>query len=415
MAPISAKTAARPTARKPAGKAPKAGGKAKVDELLTEYRAKRDFSKTAEPDHAPAAADAEGLAFVVQKHDATRLHYDFRLEWEGVLKSWAVTRGPSYDPAEKRLAVQTEDHPLAYGAFEGTIPQKEYGGGTVMLWDRGTWEPVEDFDKGLKSGKLVFYLRGERLNGEWTLVRMKRRPGEKRDNWLMIKHREEGFTPPRGDVLNKFTKSVATGRTMAQIAKGDRGLKKSDLTARRPKNLTGKAAAPAPRDMPRWREPQLATLVDHAPDGEEWLAEMKYDGYRAMIAVAGGKSRIYTRTGLDWTKKFPTIAAAAAALDVESALIDGEIVAFDDNGKTNFSSLQQGIKAGGEDLSCFAFDLLELDGEDLTKKPLIGRKEALHGLIGEGAPPSAFRGRPDRHPCRRGCPSSRRGGHCRRR
>ncbi|MBX3573041.1 MAG: DNA ligase D [Mesorhizobium sp.] len=371
-----------------------------VDELLKEYRAKRDFSKTAEPDHAPDPEAGEGLAFVVQKHDATRLHYDFRLEWDGVLKSWAVTRGPSYDPAEKRLAVRTEDHPLAYGAFEGTIPEDEYGGGTVMLWDRGTWEPVGDFAEGLKEGKLVFRLDGERLKGEWTLVRMKPRAKEKRENWLMIKHREDGFVPPRGDVLNKFTKSVTSGRTMLQIAKGGRSLAKSDLTAKRPaEGLTGKAARAMPErvskpgrrlPLPRWREPQLATLVGEAPEGDQWLAEMKYDGYRALIAVAGDKATIFTRNGLDWTDKFPGIAAAAAALDVGSALIDSEIVAFDRNGRTDFSTLQKAIKAGGKGLSCFVFDLLELDGKDLTRLPLIERKAKLEALVGSGSEPLLY-------------------------
>lgn len=368
-----------------------------VDELLKEYRAKRDFSKTAEPDHAAAGKpSSEGLAFIVQKHDATRLHYDFRLEWDGVLKSWAVTRGPSYDPAEKRLAVRTEDHPLAYGAFEGTIPEDEYGGGTVMLWDRGTWEPVGDFDAGLKDGKLVFRLAGERLKGEWTLVRMKPRAREKRENWLMIKHREEGFAPPRGDVLNKFTRSVSSGRTMAQIAKGGRGLAKSDLTAKRPaEGLTGKRTAAKRADagasrLPAFRDLQFATLVGEAPEGGDWLAEMKYDGYRALIAVAGDKARVYTRSGLDWTAKFPGIAAAAASLGVRSALIDGEIVAFDGNGKTDFSTLQKAIKAGGKTLSCFVFDLLELDGEDLTGRPLVERKERLEALIGKEHEPLLY-------------------------
>ncbi len=375
-------------------------GRPAVDELLKEYRAKRDFSKTAEPDDAPAPKAGEGLAFVVQKHDATRLHYDFRLEWDGVLKSWAVTRGPSYDPAEKRLAVRTEDHPLAYGAFEGTIPEDEYGGGTVMLWDRGTWEPVGDFAEGLKEGKLVFRLDGERLKGEWTLVRMKPRAREKRENWLMIKHREDGFVPPRGDVLNKFTKSVASGRTMLQIAKGGRSLAKSDLTAKRPtEGLTGKAARSMPERiskpgrrlaLPRWREPQLATLVGEAPEGGEWLAEMKYDGYRALIAVAGDKATVFTRNGLDWTDKFPGITAAAAALGVGSALIDSEIVAFDRNGKTDFSTLQKAIKGGGKGLSCFVFDLLELDGTDLTRLPLLERKAKLEALIGAGSEPLLY-------------------------
>ena len=369
-----------------------------VDKLLKTYRAKRDFSRTQEPDHAPDEKRDAGRAFIVQKHDATRLHYDFRLEWDGVLKSWAVTRGPSYDPAEKRLAVRTEDHPLAYGAFEGTIPQDQYGGGTVMLWDRGTWEPVGDFGKGLSDGKLVFRLDGERLKGEWTLVRMKPRKGEKRENWLMIKHREEGAKTPRGDVLKKYTRSVASERTMNQIAKGGRSLAKKDLARSRPaEGLSGKTrsrddgkAAARSLAVPRWRAPQLATLVDAAPDGEDWIAEMKYDGYRAMIAVAGDHARIHTRSGLDWSEKFPTIAAAASALDIGSALIDGEIVAFDRNGKTDFSTLQAEIKKGGRALSCFVFDLLELDGEDLRRLPLIERKAKLEGLIGKDDEPLIF-------------------------
>jgi bifunctional non-homologous end joining protein LigD len=362
-----------------------------VDELLKDYRAKRDFSITSEPDHGGEPQnDGELPTFVVQKHDATRLHYDFRLEWHGVLKSWAVTKGPSYDPAEKRLAVRTEDHPLAYGAFEGVIPKNQYGGGTVMLWDEGTWEPVDDFDDGLKKGKLVFRLEGKRLKGEWTLVRMKPRDGEKRENWLMIKHREEGFKPPRGDVLKKHVRSVTTGRTMAEIAKSGRTLAKHDLTDKKPPRQAKSPAKRGGRAMPQWQEMQLATLVSEPPDGDEWLSEMKYDGYRALIAIAGGESKIYTRKGLDWTHKFPGIAAAAAALSTDGTLIDGEIVAFDRNGKTDFSTLQQAIKGGGRDLSCFCFDLLEHDGEDLRALPLIERKERLEKLVGEGAAPLIF-------------------------
>jgi bifunctional non-homologous end joining protein LigD len=368
-----------------------------VAEKLREYRAKRDFSKTAEPDDRPSgqtevAARRGGhpLVFVVQKHDATRLHYDFRLEWKGVLKSWAVTRGPSYDPAEKRLAVEVEDHPLAYGAFEGIIPQGEYGGGTVMLWDRGTWEPVEDFEQGLKDGKLVFRLAGERLKGEWTLVRMKRRPGEKRDNWLMIKHREDGAKPPRGDVLKTFDRSVATDRTMAEIAKSGRTIARSDLTTKRPADpepaRQGEAKGVA---MPRFRAPQLATLVDEAPQGAEWLSELKYDGYRALIAIGGGKARVFTRSGLDWTGKFPRIAEAAASLATDGALIDGEIVAFDKAGRTDFSALQAAIK-GGKDMSCFVFDMLVEDGRDISKLPLTERKARLERLIGEGKGPLIY-------------------------
>ncbi len=368
----------------------------RIDEKLREYRAKRNFSRTDEPDHTPVKTQGRHpLTFVVQKHDATRLHYDFRLEWDGVLKSWAVTRGPSYDPAEKRLAVQTEDHPLAYGTFEGVIPKGEYGGGTVMLWDRGTWEPVGDFEEGLKEGKLIFRLSGERLNGEWTLVRMKRRTGEKRDNWLMIKHREEGVTFPRGDVLKKFEKSVSTDRTMVQIAANGRTLSSADLTTKRPPDPVAKRKVTARKSptwaapLPAFREPQLATLVESVPEGEDWLAEVKYDGYRALIAVAGGKAKIYTRSGLDWTHKFPQVAAAAAKLDTDGTLMDGEIVAFHETGRTDFSSLQQSIKAGG-DMSCFVFDMIEENGEDISELPLIERKARLEALVGSGKGPIIY-------------------------
>lgn len=360
----------------------------KGDTLLKEYREKRDFSLTPEPgaDGKPRTAGG-GLAFVVQKHDATRLHFDFRLEWGGVLKSWAVTRGPSLDPSEKRLAVRTEDHPLAYGEFEGVIPPKQYGGGTVMLWDRGTWEPENDPEEGLKEGKLSFTLHGERMKGSWALVRMKPRKGEKRENWLLIKHKDEVATP-RGDITRKHVKSVASDRTMTQIAKGGRKLAASDLsnkvedkptTKKEPERRSGGKS----KALPRWREPQLATLVSEAPEGSDWLSELKYDGYRTLIAIAGGKARIFTRNGKDWTDKFEGIAEAAAALDTDGTLIDGEIVAFDGKGRTDFSSLQKAIKRGGE-MSCFLFDLLMEGGEEIKDLPLVERKERLEKIVGRG-------------------------------
>lgn len=363
---------------------------ARADTLLKEYRAKRDFSKTREPDHKGKRKQSgqRALSYVIQKHDATRLHYDFRLEWDGVLKSWAVTRGPSLDPSEKRLAVRTEDHPLAYGGFEGTIPEAEYGGGTVMLWDEGSWEPETDPDEGLRKGKLTFTLRGERLKGKWSLVRMHGKPGEKHENWLLIKNDDEEASG-RGDVLNKFTKSVESGRTMKAISQSDEvwhsnrsaddqpEARRTVQRARTP-DRKGKAAS-----MPRWQEPQLATLVKEPPDGEEWLAEMKYDGYRALIAIAGGQAKVFTRNGKDWTDKFGSIAAAAAALPTEGTMLDGEIVAYSEDGKTDFSALQAAIKAGNDGLTCFVFDLLRLDGEDLTGLPLIERKEKLEKLLGK--------------------------------
>ncbi|KQN91132.1 ATP-dependent DNA ligase [Sphingomonas sp. Leaf231] len=343
---------------------------------LERYNAKRDFSRTAEP--AGTLAPGKGNGFMVQKHDATRLHWDFRLEVDGVLKSWAVTRGPSLDPDEKRLAVRTEDHPLSYATFEGTIPAGEYGGGTVMLWDRGTWSPIKgksaaDIDKG----HLHFVLDGERMKGEWLLIRLRPRGKEKRENWLLrkINDAEAGGTDT---LVETALTSIATGRTMQEIAEGKK-------PARRPapkKRPPAKKQGTPPAAIPSFEPPQLCTLVDHVPTGAEWIHEVKYDGYRALIAVGGGTAKVFTRSGLDWTEKFPGIAAAAAALPVESALIDGEIVAFKD-GRPDFSTLKNAIGAGGA-MTLFAFDLLERDGEDLRNLPNVTRKERLRAVVGDG-------------------------------
>ena len=353
---------------------------------LALYNAKRDFAQTAEP--AGTLAPGHGNSFMVQKHDASRLHWDFRLEIDGVLKSWAVTRGPSLDPGEKRLAVRTEDHPLSYATFEGTIPKGQYGGGTVMLWDRGTWSPIKGKSaKDLEKGHLHFVLDGERMKGEWLLIRLKPRGKEKSENWLLrkIDDAEAGGTDT---LVETALTSVATGRTMAEIAEG----KKSKIlpgTGRgnneagggeRPKRTAGKS--PTKGKLPAFRDFQLATLVDSVPTGSRWLHEVKYDGYRVLVAIAGGKVKIYSRSGLDWTEKFPGIAEAAATLNVGSALIDGEVVAFKD-GKPDFSTLQDAIANGG-DMTLFAFDLLELDGEDIAALPNVQRKERLRPLI-EGA------------------------------
>jgi bifunctional non-homologous end joining protein LigD len=301
----------------------------------------------------------------VQKHDATRLHYDFRLEYEGVLKSWAVTRGPSTDPADKRLAVRTEDHPLDYATFEGTIPKGQYGGGTVMLWDFGTWEPIEDPRKGFKSGKLKIRLDGERMKGGWALVRMKPRPGEKGENWLLIKEHDE-YATGDGEGLLKADKSVSTGRAMDAIAAGK-------PPAKKPRK--------SDKPLPKFTEPQLATLVDTVPSGRDWLFEMKYDGYRCLAAISRDTVRLYTRNGLDWTDKFAPLVAPFSGLTKSSALIDGEICAFDEDGKTSFSTLKKHLSEGGP-LIYFAFDLLELDGKSLRSQPLSERKKALEGLLG---------------------------------
>ncbi len=330
---------------------------------LDTYRAKRDFSVTPEPQAELVEAGGDRLGFVVQKHDASRLHYDFRLEHGGVLWSWAVTKGPSLDPAEKRLAVRTEDHPLAYGDFEGTIPKDEYGGGTVMLWDQGWWEPLHDPAEGLKNGKLHFRLHGARMQGGWALVRMRARKGEKRENWLLIKEKDDFAGRSADALLNKYKRSVTTGRTMRAIASGKQQVPEAQ-------------EHDAPR--PRFQKVQLATLKDAPPEGDAWLHEAKFDGYRCLVAIGKGGVRLYTRNGKDWSDRFGSICEPVDALPCGAALIDGEVIAGPGGG--DFSTLQTALKEGG-DLSLYAFDLLHLDGEDLTDRPLTDRRAALETLF----------------------------------
>ncbi len=339
---------------------------------LDRYREKRHFDTTPEPTGAPeteSATDApDAPRFVVQKHAASRLHYDFRLEIDGVLASWAIPKGPSLDPHDKRLAVHVEDHPIEYGSFEGTIPEGEYGGGTVMVWDTGTYRPELEMAEGLVRGDLKFTLEGEKLHGSWALVRMKPRPGEKQENWLLIKHRDEAARAAEEyDVTASLPLSAATGRTMEQIAQ----------------------AAPAPSALPAEAPMQLATLVREAPSGPGWIHEVKYDGYRARIALEDGRARVLTRTGADWTERFATIARAAEALGVRSALLDGEIVALGPDGVSDFGALQRALSdKAPERLTYQAFDLLSLDGHDLRDQPLLARKDLLASLLdgGNGSP-----------------------------
>lgn len=356
---------------------------------LAAYQAKRDFSRTAEP--APAAEEklpwGKGNGFMVQKHDATRLHYDLRLELDGTLKSWAVTKGPSPNPEDKRLAIRTEDHPLAYATFEGTIPKGEYGGGTVMLWDRGTWmpHPGKDPARTLEEGHLHFTLEGERMKGEWIMIRLKPRPGERQESWILRKVADE-HVGSSGGLTEKYLTSIKTGRTMQEIAAGKAV---ADLTSwnAAESSASRKGSGKQGDAPPSFREVQKATLVDHVPAGSEWLHEIKFDGYRCLLSLGGGEARIYTRSGLDWSDKFPEVVAAARELEVASALIDGEIVKLDDTGNTNFSALQAAISEGGRGLTLFAFDLLELNGEDLTALPNLQRKERLASALGDGKPP----------------------------
>ncbi|HVY87202.1 MAG TPA: DNA ligase D, partial [Caulobacterales bacterium] len=375
---------------------------------LKTYRAKRDFSKTAEPSGEREVARSQQLRFVIQKHAATRLHYDFRLEYEGVFWSWAVTKGPSLDPHDKRLAVQTEDHPLDYGDFEGTIPKGEYGGGTVMLWDRGFWAPEPGYDpaKGMKKGEIKFVLAGKKLKGGFVIVRLKRREGEKRDNWLLIKHRDEYAREGDGEKVLEKDKSVASGRSMEQIAMGKgkkptpfmfsrnfdadavwHSNKDSDASVKpaRPeivKAAKGKALAAMPDFVP----PQLAYAADKPPGGANWAHEIKFDGYRMQMRVEGGKARLLTRKGLDWTDKFRSVAAAGAKLP--DCVIDGELCALDAKGAPHFPTLQNAISAGRtEALVYFAFDLLCVGDEDLRALALSERKARLKDLL-RGAPTS---------------------------
>ena len=354
---------------------------------LNTYRQKRDFTKTAEPDGTPAGTKAAAaLSFVVQKHDATRLHYDFRLELDGVLMSWAVTKGPSTNPADKRLAVHVEDHPVEYGKFEGTIPEKEYGGGTVMLWDEGTWEPVGDPHDGLAKGDLKFVLHGKRMKGSWVLVHMKGRDNQTRngvrENWLLIKHHDDYATDGGELLTDRFTTSVETGRDLSAIAKGNKPRRKKTAPLVEQPPSTNVWTGGTARALPDFREPELATLVDAIPTGKDWLFEMKYDGYRALAAVAGDQVRIYTRHANDWTVQFKAMVGPLAKLTTGSALVDGEIVAFKD-GRTDFSTLKDAL-SNGDPLSYFAFDLLEENGEDLRKLPLTERKARLKALIENG-------------------------------
>ncbi|MDB5543316.1 MAG: ligD, partial [Hyphomicrobiales bacterium] len=389
---------------------------------LQTYHKKRNFGVTAEPRGAPVKAKKaeKGLTFVIQKHAASRLHYDFRLELDGVLMSWAVTKGPSLVPGEKRLAVHVEDHPIEYGGFEGTIPKGEYGGGSVMLWDRGVWIPDFDPHKGLAKGHLDFELKGEKLHGRWHLVRMRKNPKEKNENWLLIKSDDEAARAADDpDILEEMDRSVDTGRTIDEIG-GDAKSKVWSSNKEASKPAPKKASSPrqriaapmaakpeaktakaakraAPLDLkipkaaktsplPKFVEPELATLQAKAPEGKAWLHEIKFDGYRMQGAISKGACILRTRKGLDWTEKFAPVADALADLPVDSALVDGEIVVEDENGVADFSGLQNVLKEGArERLVFYVFDLLHLNGRDLTKLKLTERKQLLEELM-SGAP-----------------------------
>jgi bifunctional non-homologous end joining protein LigD len=375
---------------------------------LSTYVSKRDFAKTSEPSGENQVAPSNRRRFVIQKHDATRLHYDLRLELDGVFKSWAVTKGPSIDSHQKRLAVEVEDHPLDYGDFEGTIPKGEYGGGTVQLWDRGYWEPegARSPEQGLADGDLKFTLHGARLHGSWVLVRLKHdRAGGKRPSWLLIKHRDDHAQDDDNDALLAEDRSVASGRTMAAIeagrgkgptpfmtpaaGKGDPGAvwdSRPVATAQKP-TAAGKAKrvrpAVAAEPMPAFIEPQLCRVVERPPNAEGWVHEIKFDGYRVQMRIEAGRVSLKTRKGLDWTEKFGAIAKAAARLP--DAMLDGEIVALNQDGVPDFAALQAAISEGEtNELIFFAFDLLFEGGADLRRRPLSERKDRLEAVLAGG-------------------------------
>jgi bifunctional non-homologous end joining protein LigD len=390
---------------------------------LRTYHTKRHFTRTAEP-KGRVPRRHKGWSYVIQKHAATRLHYDFRLELDGVLLSWAVPKGPSLDPHEKRLAVHVEDHPLDYADFEGTIPEGEYGGGTVMVWDRGTWESLGDPRADLKAGKLSFVLHGEKLQGEWTLVRMHGRgsgrssgASDPKENWLLLKADDDAARPlGKFDVLAAAPRSAVSDRSMDEIASGNNVWRSAKHQARASKKTKEPPKAAKPRKtrtasksskpqasidlaalgarrgkLPTTVAAQLATLVESPLEGDDWLHELKFDGYRMLCFVERGKARFVSRNGQDWTDRLGSLTSSAAALDVRRAALDGEVVVLDDQGVSRFQLLQNALGNGGDTskLRYYVFDLLHLDGYELRELPLDKRRGVLAQLL-EGKRPSGI-------------------------
>jgi bifunctional non-homologous end joining protein LigD len=384
-----------------------------VDEQLARYREMRDFKVTDEPSGKSKStkAKASGLPFVIQKHAASHLHYDFRLGWNGVLKSWAVAKGPSYFTGDRRLAVQVEDHPMEYGGFEGIIPKGQYGGGTVMVWDQGTWEPQsghEDVDAGLREGSLKFVMHGTKMKGKWTLVRMGgKAANERKPNWLLIKEHDEferGKDNP--SITDEVPDSAVTGRTLDQIAGQEDHVWNSKDTARgkawhrqepaapekkaRPAKPSKAANDAVLKDLPRetqpsFLSPQLALEATGPPGKDGWLHELKLDGYRIQARKSGSDVQLLTRKGLDWTHRMATIAKDIAKLPVEKATLDGEVVVVSENGTTSFANLQASFQDGEKHpLTYFCFDLLHLNGRNTRGLSLRERKALLAEILGEG-------------------------------
>lgn len=386
-----------------------------VDAQLAKYRSMRDFHVTAEPAGGAGKTKPRptgALPFVIQKHAASHLHYDFRLGWAGVLKSWAVAKGPSYFTGDRRLAVQVEDHPMEYGGFEGIIPKGQYGGGTVMVWDQGTWTPqpgYENVDAGLREGSLKFEMNGKKMKGKWTLVRMGgRAANESKPNWLLIKEHDE-FELSEGApaITEEKPNSVVTGRSLEEIAAQEDHVWNSKETARgeawyrqdakspakKEKPSPGPKAKPSGsvdgfiKDLPKQKQaefvpPQLAMEATAPPTSDGWLHELKLDGYRIQARKTSGKVALLTRKGLDWTHRMRGIAEAVAALPAENLTIDGEVAVVSENGTTSFADLQAAFQEDGKhELTYFCFDLLHVDGHDPKQLPLRQRKEILAKVL----------------------------------
>ncbi len=378
---------------------------------LAKYQEMRDFSQTAEPSGENAkVVPSQALRFVIQKHAASHLHFDLRLEYEGTFRSWAVPKAPSLDPKDRRMAMEVEDHPLDYGDFEGTIPKGQYGGGTVMLWDRGYWAPETGFEnigQALAKGELKFVMEGERMHGSWVIVRLKGdKPGKPKNAWLLIKHRDAGAIEGNPTGPSDHDRSIASRRTMAEIANGKGRAAKPFMTAKgadagavwrsnradsAPPALikTVKARAPAKAKtvatLPGFIEPQLTKTLKKPPAGPGWAHEIKFDGYRMQLRTMGGKATLFSRKGLDWSEKFPEIVAAGAKL--ADGILDGEVVALDHTGAPDFAALQAAISdAKTKDLVFFVFDQLFRGKEDLRPLPLSDRKARLQAHMAEAPP-----------------------------
>jgi bifunctional non-homologous end joining protein LigD len=397
--------------KKAAAKSKKPSASDAVDEQLARYRSMRDFSVTKEPAGGRSKRIAKkqgGLPFCIQKHAASHLHYDFRLGWNGVLKSWACAKGPSLVVKDRRLAVQVEDHPIEYGGFEGIIPAGQYGGGTVMLWDQGTWEPQAesaDVDMALAEGHLKFLLHGTKLQGKWALIRMAPRPKETKPNWLLIKeHDEHERAPDAPAITDEAPGSVITGRSLEQIAANEDHVWNSN----RPEKPSGEAVrkrVPHPRGarvgstiehpklkfdlgklptelQPSFLKPQLAQETETPPEGSAWLHELKLDGYRMQGRKDGAKVQLLTRSGLDWTARMKPVAEEIARLPVDAVTLDGEVVVLAPDGTTNFADLQAAFQESAKHpLTYFCFDLLHLNGHNPRNLPLVQRKKLLADVL----------------------------------